>query len=194
MLLFCCMYFWKCFKKVAKLCVLQLFRSFHSIWFLNNISWVLNWAIYLSTTLKTMMTWRPAQGVGGPRENVGTQNFSLYRSGHNHLVENVLSRPVQCTWKVYGAAVRGSLRVQYNFIFKKILKHPRFCTVSGMFAQLRTRWLPCSHRKKRHRLWGEFRGVEIVSWKSWLATRAPVLTHLMRNYCPQIMPRQYTTH
>lgn len=86
----------------------------------------------------------------------------------------------------------NALRVQYNNVFRMMLKLPRFCSASGMFAQSHTDGFHAIIRKKVASLVRRIRGssnsiLKVVAEDP----RAPVLRHLMRNHCPHEMPRKY---
>ncbi|KAJ8703579.1 hypothetical protein PYW08_016942 [Mythimna loreyi] len=79
----------------------------------------------------------------------------------------------------------SALRVQYSNDFRMMLKLPRFCSASGMFAQSNTDGPHAVIRKKVASLVRRIRGssnsvLEVVAED----LGAPVLRHFMRNHCP----------
>ncbi|XP_041970724.1 uncharacterized protein LOC121727110 [Aricia agestis] len=61
-------------------------------------------------------------------------------------------------WIIYTKASLNTLRIQYNNIFRMMLKLPRFCSASEMFAQARTDGFRALMRKKAASLINRVRG------------------------------------
>ncbi|XP_045541720.1 uncharacterized protein LOC106712835 [Papilio machaon] len=88
-----------------------------------------------------------------------------------------------------------ALRIQYNNFFRMLMKLPRFCSASVMFAQAQTDGFHAIIRKKVASLVRRLRESDNSILKAIASDpKAPVLRHLVRTMIPQGMSPKYMTH